>query len=117
MKILVIEDNEIARMAIAAFLRGHEIELASTLNDGLEGLKKEPDLVITDWNLGNDTNTADIVDYCLEKGIRVVIQTGSPFADDLDEMRSRGIEIIHKLDLRNEIKGNIENIGKSGVEC
>lgn len=112
MKILVVDDNLTAREAISNFLGNlHDVIFAKSLTEGVSGLDKEPDLVIADWDLGNNTTSAAIVETCIRDGIRVVIQTGTPYIDELDSIREKGVEIIDKLDLRNEIKGNLESMG------
>lgn len=117
MKILVVDDNLTVREAILNLLGNlHDVIFAKSLNEGVRGLDKKPDLVITDWDLGNNTTSAVIVETCIKDGIRVVVQTGTPYIDELDQIREKGVEIIDKLDLRNEIKGNLESMGGLGRE-
>ena len=116
MKILVIEDNEAVRELISQVLSGNEITAVGSLAQGLAGLENKPDLVITDWKLGGDTNSADIINNCIENKIRVVVQTANPYSSGLDEIRAKGVEVIYKNDLRFEIKRNLENMGKPSVE-
>lgn len=120
MKILVIEDDESIRNALSIKLKRRDHDIY-TYPDGKDALKYveevEPDLTITDYNLGRGDNGLKIAATILSHGGRAILMS----ADDRVERPSwdMGVPFISKSNLdemfdmidtlqENYIKKNID---------
>lgn len=103
-RILVVEDDELQRRALARLLEPHGMVVAvETVADGLHwlGLDIKPDLVVTDWELPDGTGRAIVAATEAAGEIPTVVYTGAP-------------ALAHAEDLRGDVmviaKGNVDQL-------
>lgn len=119
--VLIIDDQEEVREAMAALLRqvGHRVETAATGAEGLQRYRQERfDCVVTDMimpGLGGLTVSRAIKDY--DPDAYVVLLTGAEYEGAPEELRAAGVDrLLVKPLSRAEILGLAErNVGRAHV--
>jgi DNA-binding NtrC family response regulator len=89
MKILIVEDHSIARLALKGFLKEHEVDIAQNFSQAQKSLAvNHYDLAFLDLDLGEDEELAglELAKICKEKNLYSVILTGH----EEDEIIKRG---------------------------
>jgi two-component system nitrogen regulation response regulator GlnG len=77
MKILIVDDEKLARLSIKGFLREHEIVEASTYKEAVNSLKYDKvDLAFLDLDLDKELAGLDLAKIAKEMGIYSIITTG-----------------------------------------
>ncbi len=99
-RVLVIEDDALARKAIATALRGHgfNVAVAGTMQEGLRELSARPDHVLLDLTLPDGDGEQVLHRICsLRLRTRVTITSGSSDADRLSHARELGAnDVLNK---------------------
>jgi DNA-binding NtrC family response regulator len=79
MKILIVEDNSLARKLLRSFLSGHEVDLAENTAQAKQRLNENNyELAFLDLDLGEDEKLAglELAKICKDKNLYSVILTG-----------------------------------------
>ena len=103
-RVLIVEDNHVARRALSALVRqlGWEVSTASTLREAMERLDEQPDCVLLDLMLP-DGSGAEVLRRVREQHLpsRVAVTTGTTAEEMLREVQGLSPDAIyHKpLDL------------------
>jgi DNA-binding NtrC family response regulator len=115
MKILAVDDDGDWREIMSDCLMGHDLETASDLQTGISRVNEVAfDLVVTDWRLGSVTSR-EIVELCLEKGLKVVVETVEPEKRDLDVIRNK-VEVLDKGTMVKDLRRVVEEVSQSRRE-
>lgn len=77
MKILIVEDQKLARLTLRGLLVGHELDEAATLKDGYNKiLSNQYDIAFLDLDLDEKLAGLKLAKLCKEQGLYAVITTG-----------------------------------------
>jgi DNA-binding response OmpR family regulator len=94
-KVLIADDERLSNIALRLFLtdRGHDVRTAESAEEAISvGLAYRPDVLVTDFLLGDDLKGTDVARSLQsnDPGLKVVLLTGLPedrVRGDLDGVR------------------------------
>lgn len=115
--ILLIEDDDVTRQAMAELLEswGYQVRTALTEAEAIAGLQaSSPDLLISDYHLGGSHNGADVIKRIRQltgaPGLPAILLTGDVHAmlDELDDPGSA--RLLHKPLRVRELRGALRSL-------
>ena len=101
MRILVVEDNAAAKLATQRFFshRGHDVRVAKNHSEAIAHLGEfQPELLITDWDLGNTKTGVDVARDVQDQGsVRTIFVTGHDIVELKKEAADlESLEVLQK---------------------
>ena len=100
LRVLVVEDEDAARIATTRYLQncGHEVAAAGTVSEALEKADElQPDVLVCDWKLSGKCDGVDVARLLQRRyGVAVIFVT----AYALDDLRRQSTEPMSSMFLR-----------------
>ncbi len=106
-RLLVTEDEPRWKKILERTLKDYQVDWAENLEEGLEKIKLDYDLVISDWRLPNGT-WSEVINKAINKGTKIFIHTTDKNDSALDEFKMKTINVYDKSESVLQIKDLID---------